>query len=301
MRKKRWNFKEVKLVMSHRTKYTILIIGAILIFILFFGRVLINPETIGEKVAIIEILGVINDSEETIKQIHQHRDNTSVKAIVLRIDSPGGGVAPVQEIYSELKKLKSKPIFASMGSTAASGGYYIACAAQDIFANPGTLTGSIGAVMQFIKMKELYNKVGIEYQTVKSGKYKDIGASQRDMTQAERDLIQTTVDDVRSQFIKAIAEGRRDRLTWNQIEAFADGRIFTGKQASENMLIDQLGNLQDTVAYAAQAVGIKGKPKITRIEQKPTFLEKLLNLTSSMNQRILPSTSFRYELNFSTQ
>ena len=112
--------------MSRKVKYTILIIGAILIFILFFGRVLINPEAIGDKVAIIEILGVINDSEEIIKHIHHHRNNTSVKAIVLRIDSPGGGVAPVQEIYSELKKLKSKPIFASMGSTAASGGYYIA-------------------------------------------------------------------------------------------------------------------------------------------------------------------------------
>ena len=287
--------------MSRKVKYTILIIGAILIFILFFGRVLINPEAIGDKVAIIEILGVINDSEQIIKHIHHHRNNTSVKAIVLRIDSPGGGVAPVQEIYSELKKLKSKPIFASMGSTAASGGYYIACAAQEIFANPGTLTGSIGAVMQFIKMKVLYEKIGIEYQTIKSGEYKDIGASQRNMTPAERNLIQKTVNDVRSQFIQAIIEGRSNRLTRNQIETFADGRIFTGKQASEEMLIDRLGNLQDTIAHAAQVAGIKGEPKITRIEQKPTFLEKILNLTSSMNQKILPSTSFRYELNFSTQ
>ena len=287
--------------MSRKIKYIILITGAILIFILFFGQVLINPETIGDKVAIIEIHGVINDSEEIIKHIHLHRNNTSVKAIVLRIDSPGGGVAPVQEIHSELKKLKSKPIFASMGSTAASGGYYIACAAQEIFANPGTLTGSIGAVMQFIKMKTLYDKIGIEYQTIKSGEYKDIGASQRNMTPAERNLIQKTVNDVRGQFIQAIIEGRSDRLTRDEIEACADGRIFTGKQASEKMLIDQLGNLQDTINYAAQAVGIKGKPKTTRIKQKPTLLEKLLNLTNNMNQRILPSTSFRYELNFSTQ
>ena len=287
--------------MSRKVKYTILITGAILIFMLFFGRMLINLETIGDKVAVIEILGVINDSEETIKHIHHHRDNSSVKAIVLRIDSPGGGVAPVQEIYSELKKLKNKPIFASMGSTAASGGYYIACAAKEIFANPGTLTGSIGAVMQFMKMKELYDKIGIEYQIVKSGKYKDIGTAQRDMTPAERDLIQTTVDDVRSQFIQAIVESRNDRLTRDQIEAFADGRIFTGKQAFEEALIDRLGNLQDTVAHAAHVVGIKGVPKITRIKQKPTLLEKFLNLTNSLNQRTLPSTSFRYELNFSTQ
>ena len=287
--------------MSRKIKYIILITGAILIFILFFGQALINPEAIGDKVAIIEIHGVINDSEEIIKHIHLHRNNTSVKAIVLRIDSPGGGVAPVQEIYSELKKLKSKPIFASMGSTAASGGYYIACAAQEIFANPGTLTGSIGAVMQFIKMKTLYDKIGIEYQTIKSGEYKDIGASQRNMTPAERNLIQKTVNDVRSQFIQAIIEGRSDRLTPDEIEACADGRIFTGKQASEKMLIDQLGNLQDTINYAAQTVGIKGEPKTTRIKQKPTLLEKLLNLTNNMNQRILPSTSFRYELNFSTQ
>ena len=152
-----------------------------------------------------------------------------------------------------------------MVSTAASGGYYIACAAKEIFANPGTLTGSFGAVMQFMKMKELYDKIGIEYQIVKSGKYKDIGTAQRDMTPAERDLIQTTVDDVRSQFIQAIVESRNDRLTRDQIEAFADGRIFTGKQAFEETLIDRLGNLQDTVAHAAHVVGIKGVPKLTRI------------------------------------
>jgi protease-4 len=157
-----------------------------------------------------------------------------------------------------------------MGSTAASGGYYIACAAQEIFANPGTLTGSIGAVMQFMKMKVLYEKIGIEYQTIKSGEYKDIGASQRNMTPAERNLIQKTVNDVRTQFIQAIIEGRSDRLTRNQIEAFADGRIFTGKQASEKMLIDRLGNLQDTIAHAAQVAGIKGEPKITRIKHKVT-------------------------------
>ena len=284
--------------MSRKIKYIILITGAILIFILFFGQALINPEAIGDKVAIIEIHGVINDSEEIIKHIHLHRNNTSVKAIVLRIDSPGGGVAPVQEIYSELKKLKSKPIFASMGSTAASGGYYIACAAQEIFANPGTLTGSIGAVMQFIKMKTLYDKIGIEYQTIKSGEYKDIGASQRNMTPAERNLIQKTVNDVRSQFIQAIIEGRSDRLTRNEIEAYADGRIFTGRQALEQNLVDHLGTLKDAIQLAADLEGISSEPSIIEIEPRFSMRDLLRTQLKSILSLFTVPNNFSLKFEF---
>ena len=169
-----------------------------------------NTETVGPKVAVIDIVGMISRSETVIEQIHQYRDNKDVKAIILRIDSPGGSVAPVQEIYSELSKL-NKPIVASMGGTATSGGYYIACAADQIVANPGTLTGSIGVIMQFMKMKGLYDKVGIDQQVVKSGKFKDVGSPVRDLTEEEQQLLQDTIDDVHTQFVDAIFEGRKNR------------------------------------------------------------------------------------------
>lgn len=282
--------------MRGKFRFIALIVTAFIVFLFLFGGLICNPDRFGDKVAVIDIIGTISESDEIILHIHQHRDNPSVKAVVLRIDSPGGGVAPVQEIYTELKKL-NKPIIASMGNSAASGGYYLACAAREIFANPGTLTGSIGAVMQFMKMKDLYKKVGIEYQIVKSGRYKDIGSSQRDMTAEERDLLQKTIDDIRSQFIQAIFENRQSHLTIDEITEIADGRIFSGRQALELKLIDRLGNLPDAISRAAKIAGIDGTPRTIRIERKQSLWEKALGLPGTIRRDLLPKISFRYEMN----
>lgn len=280
---------------------TIIIIVIVVIGVLFFlvvGRTLVQSGSIGDKVAVIDITGAISRTQTIIDQIHQYRDDQTIKAIVLRINSPGGSVAPVQEIYSELKKLE-KPIVASMGSTAASGGYYIAAIADEILANPGTLTGSIGVIMQFTQIKGLYEKIGLEQQVVKSGKFKDTGSPVRDLTDEERELLQTTLDDVHNQFINAVFEGRQEHLTREEIVALADGRIFSGQQALEHKLVDQLGNLPDAIDRAGELGGIEGKPKVVRKERKTSMLERLLGSTGKENlDRLLDNAgvTFRYEL-----
>ncbi len=285
--------------MTRRKKLIIIvIIGIGALFFLLVGRTLVQSAPIGDKVAIIDITGVISRTETIIDQIHQYRDDQAIKAIVLRINSPGGSVAPVQEIYSELKKLE-KPIVASMGSTAASGGYYIAAIADEILANPGTLTGSIGVIMQFTKLKGLYEKIGLEQQVVKSGKFKDTGSPVRDMTDEERELLQATLDDVHNQFIDAVFEGRQAHLTREEIVALADGRIFSGQQALGHKLVDQLGNLPDAIDRAGELGGISGKPKVVRTKRKTSMLERVLGSTGKENlDRLLDNAgvTFRYEL-----
>ena len=285
--------------MTRRKKLIIIvIIGIGVLFFLLVGRTLVQSAPIGDKVAIIDITGTISRTETIIDQIHQYRDDQAIKAIVLRINSPGGSVAPVQEIYSELKKLE-KPIVASMGSTAASGGYYIAAIADEILANPGTLTGSIGVIMQFTKLKGLYEKIGLEQQVVKSGKFKDTGSPVRDMTDEERELLQATLDDVHNQFIDAVFEGRQEHLTREEIVALADGRIFSGQQALGHKLVDQLGNLPDAIDRAGELGGISGKPRVVRTKRKTSMLERVLGSTGKENlDRLLDNAgvTFRYEL-----
>ena len=285
--------------MTRRKKVIIILIVVIgVLFFLLIGRTLVQSGSIGDKVAVIDITGVISRTQTTIDQIHQYRDDETIKAIVVRINSPGGSVAPVQEIYSELKKLE-KPIVASMGSTAASGGYYIAAIADEILANPGTLTGSIGVIMQFTKLKGLYEKIGLETQVVKSGKFKDTGSPVRDLTDEERELLQATLDDVHNQFIDAVSEGRQEHLTREEIVALADGRIFSGQQALEHKLVDQLGNLPDAIDRAGELGGIEGKPKVVRTKRKTSMLERMLGPTGKENlDKLLDNAgvTFRYEL-----
>jgi protease-4 len=285
--------------MTRRKKVIIIfIVGIGLLFFLLIARTLVQSAPIGDKVAVIDVTGTISRTEAIIDQIHQYRDDQAIKAIVLRINSPGGSVAPVQEIYSELKKLE-KPIVASMGSTAASGGYYIAAIADEILANPGTLTGSIGVIMQFTKLKGLYEKVGLEQQVIKSGKFKDTGSSMRDMTDEERALLQATLDDVHNQFIDAVFEGRQAHLTREEIVTLADGRVFSGQQAFGHKMVDQLGNLPDAIERAGELGGISGKPKVVRTKRKTSMLERLLGTTGKENlDRLLDNAgvTFRYEL-----
>jgi protease-4 len=218
---------------------------------------------------------VITQSAETIKEIHQFLDDDGVKAIILRIDSPGGGVGPSQEIHREIiKARKKKKIVASMGSVAASGGYYIACASDLIVANPGTLTGSIGVIMQFSNFDELLKKIGIKGFVLKSGEHKDIGSPFREMTPEERRIMQQVLDGVHQQFIQAVAEGRK--LDRAKVVEVADGRIFTGEQAKEHGLVDQMGNLQDAIDTVAKMVGIEGKPIVIYPERRRVTIWDLL-------------------------
>lgn len=284
-----------------KQKRVLIIIAAIVI--LFFLSVIVRimmvgTSSIGQKVAVLDITGIITKSDAPIKLIHAYRDDPSVKAIVLRINTPGGSVAPVQEIHRELTKL-DKPIVASMGGTAASGGYYIACAADTIVANPGTLTGSIGVIMQFTKMKGLYEKIGLEQQVIKSGQFKDAGSIFRDLTEEEKDVLQGTVDDVYNQFVDAIVKSREEHLNRDEIVKLADGRIFSGKQAQTHKLVDKLGNLQDAIKIAGELGNIEGTPKIVRKQRKSSLLEQLLGIKHNPQfDDILnfPGVTFRYEL-----
>jgi protease IV len=181
--------------------------------------------------------------------------------VILRVDSPGGGVGPSQEIHREVLRLKEKkPVVVSMGAVAASGGYYVSCAADKIIANEGTITGSIGVIMEFLNVERLFEWAGLKSRVIKSGKYKDIGSGTREMTDEEKKLLQAMVDDVHDQFVSAIVESRGiERAT---VLSFADGRVFSGRQAKEIGLVDELGNFRDAVAKAAELAGIEGDPKL---------------------------------------
>ncbi len=241
----------------------------------------------GDKIAIIEINGVILDSKDTLEEIRTVSKNDKVKGVIIRINSPGGGVAPSQEIYSELRKLSSKkPVVASLSSVAASGGYYLASAAEKIVANPGTLTGSIGVIMDFSNVQGLFEKIGLKNNVVKSGKYKDIGSPHRDMTLDERKLLQNVIDNVHNQFITAIVAGRK--LDRESVEKVADGRIFSGEQALALELVDSLGTIRDAIELTATMAGIKGEPKVYYTKKDRGLLDYVMENTyvGAMYERV---------------
>jgi protease IV len=227
------------------------------------------------KVGVVRIEGIIADSRESIEQIDELADDDGIKAVVVRIDSPGGGVAASQEIYRAIRQLQiRKKVIVSMGSVAASGGYLIATAADRIVANPGTITGSISAVMHFADVQELMKKVGVRSSVIKSGKFKDIGSPVREMTAEEKQLIQGLVDDIYDQFVRTVAEDRKIPL--EIIRSLADGRIFSGRQALQLKLVDELGGLQDAVFLAGRLAGIEGKPAVVYSAKKKSNLWKYL-------------------------
>ena len=225
-----------------------------------------------EGVGILEINGVIMDSKKALKTLRKFEETKEVKAIVVRVNSPGGAVGPSQEIYEALKKFP-KPVVASMSSVAASGGFYVAMAAQKIFANPGTITGSIGVIMEFANLEKLYEWAKIKRYVIKTGKFKDAGSEYREMTAEERELLQSMVDDVLLQFKTAVAEGRK--LPLEEVTKVADGRVFSGNQALGLKLIDSLGTLDDAVTEAGKLGGIQGKPKMIQDDRKKGFWEMI--------------------------
>ena len=237
----------------------------------------------GAKVAVVEVQGVIGvgttglDTETIIRTLGEYRDDPAVRAVVLRIDSPGGVVAPTQEIFTAVRRLREakKPVVASLGSVAASGGYYVAVSADRIFASPGTLTGSIGVVMQLANVEGLLKKVGVEYVVVKAGTYKDVGNFARAMTPEERRILQSLLDDVYDQFIGAVAEGRG--LEPQAVRAFAEGRIYSGRQAYGLKMVDDLGGLEDAIEAAAKMAGLPPKPKVLYPRRRFSLRELLRN------------------------
>ncbi len=274
------------------------VVGGLFLVNLFFPDMDLSSE---DRIALIRVEGVIMDSQATVGELKRFSENPSVKAIVLRIDTPGGGVVPSQEIYDAIKRVRNKSnkaVIASMGSVAASGGYYIAAATDRIVANPGTLTGSIGVIMETANVEGLLQKIGVEGVVIKSGKYKDMGSPLRKMSAEERGLLQAVMDDVHKQFIEAVAEGRSMELKAAQV--LADGRIFTGRQAKEAKLVDELGDLEDAIQLAAEVVGIEGEPKVVEPRRRFSLRELLDSKLSMMFPKldVQPGISLKYLMAF---
>lgn len=231
----------------------------------------------GGTIGLIKAEGIIVDglseygtvgSESVVKLLERAREDPFIKAVVIRINSPGGSASASQEIYQAIKEFKrcGKPIIVSMGEVAASGGFYIASAADAIFASPSTLTGSIGALFAVVNLEGLMRKIGIEAEAIASGPFKDTGSFFRKLRPEERSLLKQLISDVYEQFLKDVAEGRG--LPVSKIKPFADGRILTGRQAYELKLVDKLGGLQDAISYAAERAGIKGKPRVKELRYR---------------------------------
>jgi protease IV len=237
----------------------------------------------GKRIAIVEIHGVIGNSSDVIRQLRKYSEDSSIPAVVVDIDSPGGAAASSQEIYEEINKLKDKgkKIIASMGTVGASGGYYVACAADTIVANPATLTGSIGVIFEFPVAEELLKKIGLKYEVVKSGENKDIGSWARSMTDKERKSLQSIVDDTYEQFVEAVVTGRG--MNREEVIKIADGSIYTGRQAKQMGLVDELGNLQDAIKIAGVISGIKEFPKtIKEIKRTVSWFDLLSQKANSL-------------------
>ena len=254
----------------------------------------------GDRIAVIDLRGEITSSDEVIRQLKKYRTNSGVKAIVLHIDSPGGGVVASQEMYEEVRKTRDggKPVIVAMGSLAASGGYYVSCGATRLVANRGTLTGSIGVISEFLQVKDALEKLGISLKTIKAGKLKDAGSPVKNMSDDDRAYFQTLMDDVHRQFMDVVARERK--LTPEKVRELADGRVFTGEQAVENGLVDTLGTFEDAVRIAAGIAGIDGEPSIVRERRRQGWWDMMFGgageTLRDIKQELLerPALSYRF-------
>ncbi len=273
------------MALSRSGKWALGILGALFILFIFFWVLIIilvsQPDdsvriSRGNNVAVVEIDGIIINSEKAVRQIKRYRQNRNVNAILLRVDSPGGGVAASQEIFEEVKKTveNGKPVVVSMGAVAASGGYYVSLPASSIVANPGTITGSIGVISRFFHVEELLDKIGVDVTTIKSGRFKDSGSIYRDMAEFEKTYWQDLMDDVYVQFVSAVAETRQFDL--DRAYELAEGKTYTGRQAYELGLIDTLGTYEDAIRIAADLGGIIGEPEIIRERPRRTIWDSFL-------------------------
>ena len=254
---------------------------AVIIFRIGAASAVSNFEGSGKKVGIVKINGPILTSDSVVSQLEKLKNRKDISAIVMRIDSPGGLVAPTQEIYEKVKSLRGvKPIISSMGSVAASGGYYIALGADTLIANPGTIVGSIGVIMNYPIATELLGKVGIKFETVKSGGLKDVGSYSREVTEADRRHLNDMVTNIHNQFIDAVNNNRS--IEKSELIKLADGRVFTGLQSKDLGLVDLLGTFEDAVSLAGSLGKIKGVPKTIQIDKKNSSLIDMF--TSNIEQ-----------------
>jgi len=244
----------------------------------------------GDEIAVIEVNGVIIDSREVVDKLRMAEKSKKIKAIIIRVNSPGGAVGPSQEIYEEIKKIngdeeKGKPIFASFGTIAASGGYYIGAAARKIYSNPGTLTGSIGVVMQFVDFSQLLKWAKVDSNVIKAGKYKDIGQPNRPMTKEEKKLLETMLKGVHHQFVNDILLLRKDKIK-GDIWKYAQGQVFTGEEAKKLGLVDELAGLWEAGRRIHKELELKGELNLKFIKKKKklSFFDILESIDESISQ-----------------
>ena len=268
--------------MKSRTLWTgcLITLLVVLFFVGLSGVVLVllgkgNLFASRERVGVVEIKGVLADSRTIIKQLDRYSDDSSIKAIVLRINSPGGAVGPAQEILREVEKVRlKKKIVASLGTVAASGGYYIASGADLIMANRGTATGSIGVIMQFTNVQGLTKKIGLDFFDLHAGRYKDVGSPFRPMTPEDKAYLQVLIDNIYQQFLNDVSRNRKIPLA--KLKVLAEGKVYTGEQAQQIGLVDDFGNLPDAIDKAGALGGIKGKVEATYPEKEGFSILRLL-------------------------
>ena len=251
-----------------------------------------------DKIGVIPINGPITDPQAIISHLIKFKKDKSIKAIILRINSPGGAVGPTQEIYLEVRRtIQNKKVIASIAGIAASGGYYIASAANKIVANPGSITGSIGVIMKFIHIENILDKIGIKFEVFKSGEFKDMGSSHRKPSEREKEIINTLIQDIQKQFVEAVADGRG--LPVKKILKIADGRIFSGERAKELGLVDVLGNFQDAVELAKNMADITGEPRLvypkkSKLELWDLIIESSVMSILKLSQRMRILIEYRW-------
>ncbi|MCK9227244.1 MAG: signal peptide peptidase SppA [Syntrophorhabdaceae bacterium] len=279
---------------GHTGRKVLLIVCVVIAVIIFIAGISGIFTGSGSRIGVVEVEGTITDLKDVMADIVRFREDDSIRGVIVRINSPGGAVGPTQEAASELKKLKAKKkVYVSMGSVCASGGYYIAAVGEKLYANPSTITGSIGVIMQQTVVEDLMKKIGVQANTIKAGAMKDVGNPFRKMTDYERKYLQDIIDGIHEQFIKDVAAGRKMNI--DKARGLADGRIYTGLQAKEAGLIDNIGTFYDAVDAMKTTLGIKGKPELV-YGKKP--FSPLKWLVSSALQDIFtrePVAPFRYE------
>jgi protease IV len=281
---------------SSRSKKIFLIITIIIALFVGVGAISgLMSGSLGDRIGVIEIEGMISDSKDVAEELVRFKEDSSIRGVILRVNTPGGGVAATQEIYREVVKLKEKKkVYVSMGSVCASGGYYVAAAGDKVFANPATITGSIGVIMEQMVVEELLKKVGLQPNTIKSGAFKDVGSPFRKMNPDERAYFQEILDSMHEQFIKVVAEGRK--MPMDAARKLSDGRIYTGLQAKNLGLVDNIGDFYDTVDEMKKILNIPGKPTLVYGRKPLSIIKWLLSsmATEVANLQASMSAPFKY-------
>lgn len=260
--------------------------GAFFLFVLaVFALVYVTLHTgkdstiaaFGDKIGVVDLEGVILSPNPVVQQLKKFGDDDSIKAIILHVNSPGGGVAASEEIYREVKRIrdqKKKRIVAAIESVGASGAYYVSSATNKIYADNGSVVGSIGVIAQWVNYGQLLQWAKLKDITMKAGEFKDTGSPTRDMTPAEREYLQGMIDNMHGQFIQAVADGRK--MKFDDVKAIANGKVWTGQQALPMKLVDQVADFQSAVEDTAKSVGIHGEPVLVRPEKDRKTLSDLL-------------------------